>query len=262
MIAHLSSGCYRRAASDDPGGARGRPADVPAGALHRRPVGGAGRADTLAVVSPSTEEVVGEVPLATDADIDRAVAAARTAFDDGPWPRMAPAERADVLARAADLLRKRADDIAGVTVDEMGCAVSQATAVADRPGRPRVRLLRRADPHLRVRAPGRHGRPRRPRDQRAGRRGRRHRPVERPGHPGVLEGRPGAGRRLHRGAQAAARGAAEQLRARRGPRRGRRAGRASSTSCPAAARWASTSSPTRASTRWPSPARPPRAGGS
>ena len=84
--------------------------------------------DTLPVVSPSTEAVVGEVPLATDADIDRAVAAARTAFDDGPWPRMAPAERADVLARAADLLRKRADDIAGVTVDEMGCAVSQATA--------------------------------------------------------------------------------------------------------------------------------------
>ncbi len=83
---------------------------------------------TLPVVSPSTEDVVGEVPLATDADIDRAVAAARTAFDDGPWPRMAPAERAGVLARAADLLRKRADDIAGVTVDEMGCAVSQATA--------------------------------------------------------------------------------------------------------------------------------------
>ena len=80
------------------------------------------------MVSPSTEDVVGEVPLATDADIDRAVAAARTAFDDGPWPRMAPAERAGVLARAADLLRKRADDIAGVTVDEMGCAVSQATA--------------------------------------------------------------------------------------------------------------------------------------
>jgi aldehyde dehydrogenase (NAD+) len=83
---------------------------------------------TLPVVSPSTEDVVGEVPLATDADIDRAVAAARTAFDDGPWPRMPPAERAGVLARAADLLRKRADDIAGVTVDEMGCAVSQATA--------------------------------------------------------------------------------------------------------------------------------------
>jgi aldehyde dehydrogenase (NAD+) len=82
--------------------------------------------EVLGVVSPSTEEVVGEVPVANGADMDRAVAAARAAFDDGPWPRMAPAERADVLARAAELLRKREADIAGITVDEMGCAVSQA----------------------------------------------------------------------------------------------------------------------------------------
>ncbi len=82
--------------------------------------------DRFDVISPSTEEVVGEVPLATDADIDHAVDAARAAFDDGPWPRMSPNERGDVLARAADLLRKRTDEIAGVTVDEMGCAISQA----------------------------------------------------------------------------------------------------------------------------------------
>ncbi|HKY66659.1 MAG TPA: aldehyde dehydrogenase family protein, partial [Acidimicrobiales bacterium] len=49
--------------------------------------------DTLPVVSPSTEAVVGEVPVATDADVDRAVAAARAAFADGPWPRTPPAER-------------------------------------------------------------------------------------------------------------------------------------------------------------------------
>src|SRR3954451_6565612 len=82
--------------------------------------------DRQPVVSPSTEQVVGEVPLAVDADIDHAVSAARAAFDDGPWPRMSPAERAAVMARAADLLRKRTDDIAGITVDEMGCAISQA----------------------------------------------------------------------------------------------------------------------------------------
>ena len=82
--------------------------------------------ERFGVISPSTEEVVGEVPVTTDADIDGAVEAARTAFDDGPWPRMAPIERADVLARAAELLRKREADIAGVTVDEMGCAISQA----------------------------------------------------------------------------------------------------------------------------------------
>jgi aldehyde dehydrogenase (NAD+) len=80
----------------------------------------------LGVVSPSSEEVVGEVPAAASPDIDRAVAAARRAFDEGPWPRMTPTERAEVLARAADGLRKREADIAGVTVDEMGCAISQA----------------------------------------------------------------------------------------------------------------------------------------
>ncbi|MFI0355003.1 aldehyde dehydrogenase [Actinomadura sp. 9N407] len=84
---------------------------------------GSGR---LGVVSPSTEEIVGEVPAATTADIDRAVGAARAAFDEGPWPRMAPTERAAVLSRAAAVLRGRAADIAGVTVDEMGCAISQA----------------------------------------------------------------------------------------------------------------------------------------
>jgi len=82
--------------------------------------------DRLGVISPSTEEVVGEVPVATTVDIDRAVGAARSAFDDGPWPRMTPDERATVLARAATILRKRETEIAGVTVDEMGCAISQA----------------------------------------------------------------------------------------------------------------------------------------
>ncbi|WP_228533654.1 aldehyde dehydrogenase [Nocardia sp. BSTN01] len=82
--------------------------------------------ERFAVISPSTEEAVGEVPVARAADIDRAVAAARTAFDDGAWPRLSPGERADTLARAAELLRKRESDIAAVTVDEIGCPVGQS----------------------------------------------------------------------------------------------------------------------------------------
>ncbi|HEX4289965.1 MAG TPA: aldehyde dehydrogenase [Trebonia sp.] len=82
----------------------------------------------LGVVSPSTEEVVGSAPDATTADADRAVAAARAAFDSGPWPRMTPAERSAALARVGDSLRKREAEIAGVTVDEMGIAISQAPA--------------------------------------------------------------------------------------------------------------------------------------
>ncbi|MES4906054.1 MULTISPECIES: aldehyde dehydrogenase family protein [unclassified Streptomyces] len=80
----------------------------------------------LKVVSPSTEEAVGEVPVSTTEDMDRAVAAARAAFDNGPWPRMTPDERADVLARAAELFRLRNAEIADVLVDEMGVASSQA----------------------------------------------------------------------------------------------------------------------------------------
>jgi aldehyde dehydrogenase (NAD+) len=100
--------------------------------MHRREffIGGSWVAplsgDSFSVVSPTTEQVVGSAPAAGNADIDRAVEAARAAFDTGPWPRMAPAERADVLARAAEILRKRAPDISSVTVDEIGCPVSQA----------------------------------------------------------------------------------------------------------------------------------------
>ena len=85
----------------------------------------AGR-ERLDVVSPSSEEVVGALPLAVEADADAAVQAARDAFDHGPWPRMSPTERADVLERAAEALRVREPDIAAVTTEEMGCPVSQA----------------------------------------------------------------------------------------------------------------------------------------
>ncbi|MFZ2178454.1 MAG: aldehyde dehydrogenase, partial [Rhodococcus sp. (in: high G+C Gram-positive bacteria)] len=74
----------------------------------------------LEVFSPATEERVGSVPVAGPKDIDAAVAAARRAFDDGPWPRMSPAERAQVIARAAKLLEERSEEIAGVLSSEMG----------------------------------------------------------------------------------------------------------------------------------------------
>jgi aldehyde dehydrogenase (NAD+) len=83
--------------------------------------------DRLPVVSPSTEEPVGSVPVAVEADIDGAVGAAHRAFAEGDWPRRFPAERAEVLERAADLLAARTDDIAGLTVEEMGGAISQSS---------------------------------------------------------------------------------------------------------------------------------------
>jgi benzoylformate decarboxylase len=66
----------------------------------------------LDVISPVTEERILSYPEASTADMDRAVAAAREAFDNGPWPRMAPSERARYLRKVADHLAERLDDIA------------------------------------------------------------------------------------------------------------------------------------------------------
>lgn len=64
-------------------------------------------ANRVSLISPVSEEHVLSVPLADAADVDRAVNAARTAFDTGPWPRMSGAERSGYLVRLADELRKR-----------------------------------------------------------------------------------------------------------------------------------------------------------
>ncbi|MFZ2529023.1 MAG: aldehyde dehydrogenase [Rhodococcus sp. (in: high G+C Gram-positive bacteria)] len=76
--------------------------------------------EKLEVFSPATEERVGSVPVAGPKDIDAAIAAARTAFDDGPWPRTAPAERAQVIAKAAKLIEERSAEITAKLTEEMG----------------------------------------------------------------------------------------------------------------------------------------------
>ncbi|UUN26633.1 aldehyde dehydrogenase [Streptomyces sp. FIT100] len=68
--------------------------------------------DTIEVVSPHTEQVIGRVPHASRADVDRAVAAARGAFDDGPWPRMGLEERIEVVGRIKDAIAVRHEEIA------------------------------------------------------------------------------------------------------------------------------------------------------
>ncbi len=76
------------------------------------------------VISPTTEEPVASVVSGDRADADRAVAAARMAFDHGPWPRMALAERIEVLARLRDLIAERQDLIAELVTTENGCPIS------------------------------------------------------------------------------------------------------------------------------------------
>ena len=80
--------------------------------------------DTISVISPSTEEVIARVPDGTEGDIDKAVAAARTAFDHGPWPRMTPAERAEILSKVAAQIMAEMDDMAAIITQEMGSPIS------------------------------------------------------------------------------------------------------------------------------------------
>ena len=61
----------------------------------------------LELISPVTEECFLRVPEASEADVDRAVKAARQAFDRGPWPRMATAERAKFVAAIGEEMKKR-----------------------------------------------------------------------------------------------------------------------------------------------------------
>lgn len=57
-----------------------------------------------AVINPATEEIIGEAPVAGAAEAEAAIAAAREAFDKGPWPRMTMAERSAALGRFRDAL--------------------------------------------------------------------------------------------------------------------------------------------------------------
>ncbi|HEU4360843.1 MAG TPA: aldehyde dehydrogenase [Mycobacterium sp.] len=74
----------------------------------------------LAVISPHTEQQIGEVPEASAEDVDRAVAAARAAFDHGPWPRLSAAERMEKIEKLAAVYTGHLDEMADLITDEMG----------------------------------------------------------------------------------------------------------------------------------------------
>jgi len=76
--------------------------------------------EALDVVNPATEEVIGTVPQATPADVDRAVAAARKAFDEGPWPRMTPRERGAIMLKMGEAFGRRREQIVDLNIREAG----------------------------------------------------------------------------------------------------------------------------------------------
>lgn len=81
---------------------------------------------SFAVHNPATGEVIANVAEADSRDVDVAVAAARKAFDTGPWPRMKPAERQRIIWRLGELIDQHADELAEIESLDNGKPVTIA----------------------------------------------------------------------------------------------------------------------------------------
>jgi betaine-aldehyde dehydrogenase len=81
---------------------------------------------TIPVYDPSTEEVIAQVPDANSDDVNRAVAAAKTAFEDGPWATTTPQERGRVLFRLAEKIRQNSATLAELECRNTGKPIVEA----------------------------------------------------------------------------------------------------------------------------------------
>ncbi|SPJ30506.1 aldehyde dehydrogenase [Falsiruegeria mediterranea] len=88
---------------------------------------------TFDCINPATDAVLVQVAEGDEADINRAVAAGRAAFEDGRWSRMAPGDRKAVLLKLADLIRANLEEMALLDSLDMGKLVTDAATV-DAPG--------------------------------------------------------------------------------------------------------------------------------
>jgi acyl-CoA reductase-like NAD-dependent aldehyde dehydrogenase len=79
-------------------------------------------------VSPATNKVVGSVPKAGVEDVNRAVAAARRAFDDGRWSKLPPVERSARMRKLADLIRERVDELSHLETLNCGKIIVESRA--------------------------------------------------------------------------------------------------------------------------------------
>ena len=84
---------------------------------------------TFTTLNPATEEPLAEVSEGRSADIDRAVEAARKAFGEGAWPRLAPADRGRILWRLGDLIESHVEEIARIESLDSGKTITEASKV-------------------------------------------------------------------------------------------------------------------------------------
>lgn len=100
---------------------------------HRMLIGGqwvaSSNGQTLEVLNPADESLLATVPAATEADVDRAVQAARQAFEAPGWAKMRPDQRQRLLLRLADLIEENARTLAEIESLDNGKSVSIAEAV-------------------------------------------------------------------------------------------------------------------------------------
>ncbi len=87
-------------------------------------VGEPGEGPDLQVFNPATEELIATVGSADGRQTDRAIQAARTAFDEGPWSRFSPEERSLALNRLADVLERHTELLIASVVGEVGTPVT------------------------------------------------------------------------------------------------------------------------------------------
>jgi aldehyde dehydrogenase (NAD+)/betaine-aldehyde dehydrogenase len=85
-----------------------------------------GTGPEIEVWNPATGRVLGTVRGASPEQTEEALAAARRAFDQGPWPRMTGAERSRAMHRIADEMERRRDELTAAIVSEVGTPISTA----------------------------------------------------------------------------------------------------------------------------------------
>jgi len=85
-----------------------------------------GSSDTVEAIDPSTGEVLATVPNAGPADVDRAVKAARAAFDEGPWKDATAQDRGRILFALARVVRERAPELAELETRNSGKPIVEA----------------------------------------------------------------------------------------------------------------------------------------
>ena len=87
------------------------------------------KGQTFDVINPSDETTLATIQRGTQEDIDLAVKAAQSAFEDGPWKRMDPSDRTHLLIKLSNLIEKNADELALLESINNGKPASIAKAV-------------------------------------------------------------------------------------------------------------------------------------